>query len=294
MMFESLTLDDFDNIECEYLIKDLIPKNKITLYYADGGTGKTWISFAISKLLTARDNLIISYFDFDNPLSVLKERNVPKHLISQKNFYYVHNTKMTKEPIEMINNIGYQNKDLSNQLYIFDSLRNIVDVKHLRKSMQTMNSLMDIRELGGTIILIGHSNDRGKFEGNSNFKNSLDVMFKVSKSIYQKENCINIDFEVQKERVQVKNQSWSIDTNTLDMTLQDEVLGGMTYLQKVQKDKFITIMTRNDDVKITQTQLLKTAGFRRDDKTAINTLKVFTGYFWMAEKKGKTIYYKLI
>jgi hypothetical protein len=293
MMFESLTLDDFNDIECEYLIKDLIPKNKITLYFAQGGVGKSWVAFGISKILSKTD-LNINYFDFDNPLSVIKERNVPKELISKDNFKYIHYTKITKEPIEIINTLAYMSEDLSNEVYIFDSLRNMVDVKHLNRSMRLMDSLMTLRELGATIILIGHSTSRGTFEANQNIPNSLDVMFRVKKSIYQKANCINIDFEVTKERVVVKNQSWSIDTTSLDMTLQDQVLGGMTYLQKVQKDKLVSIMKRNDDVKITQTQLLKTAGFRKDDKTAINTLKVFTGYFWMAQKIGKTVYYKLI
>ena len=57
--------------EVEFLIKDLIPKKMITMFYADGGMGKTWFSYAIAAYLCKHSFETVYYLDFDNPIVTL-------------------------------------------------------------------------------------------------------------------------------------------------------------------------------------------------------------------------------
>ncbi|WP_201341741.1 hypothetical protein [Abyssogena phaseoliformis symbiont] len=65
----SLVVDDF-NANTNFIISDFLAEGLITLFYADGGNGKSWLGFAIAKHCTQLSKQVI-YLDFDNPLSVL-------------------------------------------------------------------------------------------------------------------------------------------------------------------------------------------------------------------------------
>ena len=84
----SLTKDNF-NEKVEFLIEGFLVKQLITLIYADGGTGKSYMAFALAKKL-CKEGQRVFFIDYDNPVGVLKQRGVDRLLIeSYENMNYI-------------------------------------------------------------------------------------------------------------------------------------------------------------------------------------------------------------
>ena len=65
-----------------------------------------------------------------------------------------------------------------NMIFFVDSLRDFADVNNEAKIGLVMNLLKDIREAGGTILILGHSNKDGRnYQGSNAIRNSLDNMY---------------------------------------------------------------------------------------------------------------------
>jgi len=62
------------NHEVNYIIDNFLVEQAITIYFAPPKQGKSRYSLGLTKYLYENTDKIIQYFDFDNPLSALKER----------------------------------------------------------------------------------------------------------------------------------------------------------------------------------------------------------------------------
>ena len=63
-----------------------------------------------------------------------------------------------------------------------------------------MNLLKDIREAGGTILILGHSNKDGRnYQGSNAIRNSLDNMYQKKKR--ELAEGVGVILEVRKERL---------------------------------------------------------------------------------------------
>lgn len=92
-----LTPSDF-NQKTEFLIEGFIPKHLITMIYADGGMGKSWLAMALAKY-AAQQGMTVAYLDYDNPMNVLKERGIEQKLIQAcSNLHYSHRSKTELQP----------------------------------------------------------------------------------------------------------------------------------------------------------------------------------------------------
>ncbi|MCT8125289.1 AAA family ATPase, partial [Alishewanella sp. BS5-314] len=99
LLSQALRPSDFER-QTEFLIPGFLAKNMITLVYADGGMGKSWLAFAVAKACSSPQKVI--YLDYDNPLNVLKDRGVQEKLISNRNIYYVQRSKSVMSAPEML------------------------------------------------------------------------------------------------------------------------------------------------------------------------------------------------
>ena len=61
------------------IIDGFLMERSINMIYARAGTGKTWLCFSISKLLTEL-GYDVCYLDPDNGIDVIKERGFDKHI----------------------------------------------------------------------------------------------------------------------------------------------------------------------------------------------------------------------
>lgn len=89
----------------EFLIDGILPCKLITIIYANGGSGKSFLGLALSKKLVANPAVKkVIYIDLDNPLNVLVERNI-EGLICPK-LSYIHRSSLCGiTPMDLIQKI---------------------------------------------------------------------------------------------------------------------------------------------------------------------------------------------
>jgi hypothetical protein len=286
--------------ETEFLIPKFLAKRRITMFYADGGNGKTWLNYGTAAYL-CRNKLakMVYYFDLDNPIDEVVSRNLEGLLINRyDNFKYIHRSDLEHtalETLEMLASKEYsRNHAYEDIVFIIDSARNVTNVLNNEKAMHMMNLLMDIREAGGTVLFIAHSNKDGKnYEGSNNLKNSSDAMFK--EYLISKENDVHVTvgLKTEKERKGIKDCDFRICIKTLDMTEADPVYSRMSQYEKefVSKGKE---NLRANPAGLNKTQFLESLGYKKDDVTARGTVEKFIDKFWKTEKTKAGIIFTLL
>lgn len=290
----SLSEADF-NERTEFIIDGFIAKRMITMVYADGGNGKSWLAFALAKYCAERMTQVF-YLDFDNPLSVLKERNVYDLLIaSHPNLHYVSRSKCELEPFELLRALSdcATAHQFENMLFVIDSLRDFADLNNDAKIGAVMNMLKNIREAGGTIFILGHSNKDGRnYQGSNAIRNSLDNMFRLKKRELGGTDSVGVILEVKKERVAIVDKAFDINPKTLTLSEVD-----LIEAQATEQDIEFVSLIKNillQDSQLNKTDLLNKAGFAKDDKSARARLEKYDGIYWQSTKRHTRIIYQLI
>ncbi len=288
---QALTGNDF-NESVEFLIPDFLPKKLITLIYADGGMGKSWLALSIAKLLAGRMKVI--YLDFDNPLSVLKERGVQNKLIGLNNLYYIQRGKSTMTAPEMLDALEQkaQGREYEDTLFIFDSLRNFCDVENSKSAMSTMDQIMNLREAGGTVIILSHANKDGRnYQGSNNIRNSIDNMYRLTK-IDSPMNEIRFVLGVKKERASILDCAFKVTTSNLMLQSIDVEEARMDADEK----EFVTTVQNVIRLRpgINKRLLLEELGYKEDDKTARARLDLYDGLYWVSAKQKGAYCYQLM
>jgi len=280
----------------EFLIDEFLPKNLITLYWAEGGNGKSFLSQAVTKyLLDANSITQAYYFDLDNPINVLKDRNVSELLVSNHPMLsYIHRSriKVDGEDLLFMLERGAVGDAYKGCIFVFDSLRNFVDVQNDGRVMRAMDALMNIREAGATILLLSHANKDGKnYQGSNNIKNSIDCMYKLRKT-YNDDVRIDFVLEVQKERAGIVNSAWRVDTDTLTLTRKEYKTAAMTEYDKLFTQKVKEALQKHPEG-LNKTALLEYVGHKKDDRTARDALERYEGDLWDAKKVSNVFTYTL-
>ena len=260
----ALTPEKLDK-QIEFLIPNFLAKRMITMYYADGGNGKSWLSLATAVYL-CENNLAkkVYYLDLDNPLDELKNRNVEEMTKTHPTLKYIHRSDLLETPLQTLeglaskeNSRGHAYEDI---VFVIDSARNITNLKNDDRAMYFMDLLMDIREAGATIFFIAHSNkDGNNYEGSNNLKNSTDAMFKLK--LHHKVNgkSLTLGLEAQKERAGVRDCAFEIDTITLKMTPADPLYAKMSYEEQNFVNRAKGILKENPEG-LNKSKLLEALG----------------------------------
>ena len=151
------------NIEDEWLVDKLIPKEAITLLHGRGGLGKTWLLLQVGSciadgkpfcgLSTIKGN--VYYVDFENPMSVLHQRSRILGRSSLQVWHVSHNPPPPR--LDESKWISY--KSLPTGLIIFDSMRSahLLDENSSKDMTLIMSRMKELRELGHTIIALLHA-----------------------------------------------------------------------------------------------------------------------------------------
>ncbi|WP_337840492.1 AAA family ATPase [Rheinheimera sp.] len=290
LVTQSLRQTDFDE-RTEFLIPGFLPKRMITLIFADGGMGKSWLAFAVAKRCLDFGEVI--YLDFDNPLNVLKERGVSETLIPLPGVYYVQRGKSRMSAQEMLSAMDEKasGNAYANKLVIVDSLRNFGDVMNDAKAMQLMNQLMNLREAGATVLILAHANKDGRnYQGSNNIRNSVDNMYRLTRADAPKDE-ISFVLTPVKERTTILECAFSVACRDLSLNH----INLETAKLNADELDFVTRAKASIEAQpgINKKELLQQLGFEQDDKTARNRLDEFEGVHWASTKKSGVYTYQL-
>jgi len=295
----SLDGHDFDE-ETDFIVDNVLAKRLITLFYADGGNGKSWLGSALARHCL-KLGLTTVYCDYDNPLSVLKERGIDKNLIqAHPDLQYIQRSKCQHSPQDLLGLLDAQaiGNTYHNWVIFIDSLRNFCNVNNEQQTMDTMNKLMNLREAGATIVILHHSNKDGKnYQGSNNIRNSVDNMYQIIKlekandsGSQSKSDCLRLHLKVKKERANIHDSALQINVRTLAISAIDK---DVATLSPAQEAFMQSVMAKLKDGEANKTQLLLAAGKSKDDKTARHWLNEFDGKYWQSCKKSGVFTYQL-
>ncbi|EOI6145587.1 hypothetical protein ACMU5N_001381 [Campylobacter coli] len=265
------------NEKLEFLIPDFLVKKAITIIYANGGSGKSYLSAAISKTLCkdARVKSIV-YVDMDNPLNILNERGFGELILNESKFTYIHRSSLKTsayELLEMIEGKGVAGS-YEGVLFILDSLRNFADIDNDTKMMSLMSLLMNLRECGATIMALHHSTKDGRaFKGSNHIRNSSDCMYFLQK-------VANLE------------QGFFINTKTLNIKNTDLQNAKISDKEEAFIEKVLKLLKEKN---LSTSEILLALDVSRSDNFSRNTLEKFKGIFWESElggENGRTFVWK--
>lgn len=167
-----LTLD----IRTEYLLQGLIPKGSITMLFGRGGIGKTSLCLQIARAVAEGIALgdlqtiktPVYYIDFENPLSVLKER-VEK--IGHTDNLWVWHISNNPMPPKLDSKDWELYKQLPPGLLIFDTMRasHLLDEDKSKDMALLLCRLKELREMGFDIVFLQHTpkGNEGIYKGST-------------------------------------------------------------------------------------------------------------------------------
>lgn len=286
----SLKKGDFRK-EHEFLIEGFLPEELITMIYSAGGSGKSFLSFAIAKRMCELGKKVF-YLDFDNPVSVLKERHIDKLLIEKyENLRYIQRSSLQIPPFDLVMHleasaIKGMYKDC---VFFLDSLINFCDLFNDNRLMRLFDALKNMREAGATIIVLHHANKDGKnYQGSTCIRNAIDCMYKLNQRPAN-ENELNFFLEVQKERASIIDNSFCLDVTSLDLPTLEKDIAMMSEYEFGFSAKAVKLLKEQES--LNKTEFLSLLGHEKDDKTARECLDKFDGKLWYSQKVGKSIFY---
>jgi RecA-family ATPase len=287
-----LTTDDF-NQDIDFIIDNFIPERMITMIYADGGNGKSWLALGLANIAASYDMQVI-YLDYDNPINTLKERGVEAKLIDYyDNLFYSHRSKAIA-PTVMLEALEQRaiGQAFENTLIIIDSLRNFGDMKNDLSAMRVCEKLMNIREAGATIVALHHSTKNGSnYEGSNNLRNSIDNMYRLNKA-QSPEGTIKWWLEVKKERAAIQDCAFELNVNDFVMR---EISLDEVKLTDDERDFIEAVKSAlANGTTLNKTNLLKELGYEKDNILARDRLDKFDGAHWKSTKAQRSLVYELI
>lgn len=149
------------NTNFEYLIDRFIVKEEITMWAAKPSTGKSLLSVAVANICLKNNRVErVMYFDADNGMSTLKERNIDTLKLQHgRNFRYFHESQAGKKEMwQIIRKL--QRTNLIGTIIIFDSIKNFIsgDRDKNKDVSKVMDVLKSLRKQGATVLFLHHTN----------------------------------------------------------------------------------------------------------------------------------------
>lgn len=158
----NLDPDKIKELKVEYLYHNMIVKNEVTMIAAKPSSGKSLTAIAFTHMALQNNDVdYVFYFDLDNSLTTLKERNI-QDLSTKwgKKLQYIHPSFCEKAIIwRMIKEL--QSRDLSNCLIVFDSAKNFMlnGDRDKNKDVSKVTEIFKaLRNKGATVLFLHHTN----------------------------------------------------------------------------------------------------------------------------------------
>lgn len=296
---QSLDYDKLSTIQTRYLIDDFLVSEAITMIYGKESQGKSFFLLGLVKKFEAREDINeIVYVDLDNPKNQLKKRNLHLHFKDKPKVTYIHKGDMTMDKVELLelfkNGAKVKGEPYKDCIFIIDSTRdffynlyNDIEVRHFMQIMK------DIRDAGGTVLLIHHSTKSGKvIDGSADFTKSADNVYELKQKA-RFDNVLHYTLRVEYDRDDIKDCGFSVDTQTLELSELDASLSQMSEYEEDFVNKAVSALKKNP-AGLNKTEIIESTGHQKSDNTARDTLDKFTDKFWRCEKQKNKFFYTLI
>ena len=192
----NLNPSSIDSLNVEYLYHNMLVKNEVTMIAAKPSSGKSLTTMAFANMALEKNDIdYVFYFDLDNSLTTLKERNI-QELITKwaKRLQYIHPSFVEKPIIwRMIKEL--QTRDLTNCLVVFDSAKNFM-IGGDRDKNKDVSKVTEIfkamRNKGSTVLFLHHTNKPNKdlnnliYAGSSAWEEDSSNAFILHQNDYKK------------------------------------------------------------------------------------------------------------
>jgi len=214
-------------IDAEIIWSNTIVRGHVQVWAAPANGGKTTLAMHAAKEL-AHDGFDVFYFLEDAGGSDLKQ------LVdtATSGGYRLLNSTVTGKSVgdilKTIGEIAGSQADLSNNVYIFDTLKKFCDLMGKGASRAFFSLMRSLSTLGGTVILLGHTNKnpdhRGKpiFEGVGDVRNDVDELFYLSKSAPDENGNSLIGIEPDKVRAVLQATTYKLTANREVIPIETE------------------------------------------------------------------------
>jgi len=295
----SLDLHHFSTeAETEFLVQDFIAKERIVMYWADGGTGKSTLAYALINYIQINHKMrMVTIIDPDNPLDELRVKKVDSILMKYDNLKVIHSETLLIRAIEVLDElVSYVSPDFYKDcLFLLDSAREFVDVDNNKAVQSFMEQVKKLRSAGATVIIIMHGNKDGKnYQGSNHFFNSCDAISKVRKGSIQKDGKFVYIIDTSKGRAGAKSCAFSVNINNYHLEQISYDIATLSNYDAEFIAKVTPILKENKDG-INQKNLLEALGLPEDNKAGREALSKFTDKYWKVIKGLKNAnFYHLI
>jgi hypothetical protein len=175
-------------IKVDWIVKNLIPKESITLLHSIGGVGKSYLMYGIAKSVADGEpffgldvmGMNVYYIDFENPLPEIVDRMKKMGGSENLKIWHLGHDQM---PVRFDAAEWEIYKTFPPGLFIIDSLRSshMLEENSSKDAAFVMARHKEIRALGNTIILIHHENKVGGYRGSTAWFDLSDHILKFSR-----------------------------------------------------------------------------------------------------------------
>jgi len=175
-------------IKVEWVVKNLIPKESLTLLHSIGGVGKSYLMYQLAQSVAEGKPFFdldiiktnVYYIDFENPLPEIVDRI--KKIGGSENLRIWH-LRHNPMPVRLDTDEWMIYKTFPPGLFIIDSLRSshLLDENSSKDASLIMGRYKEIRSLGSTVILIHHDNKGGGYRGSTAWFDLPDHILKFSR-----------------------------------------------------------------------------------------------------------------
>jgi hypothetical protein len=214
-----LTKEEFDAIaDPEFIVQGLIVKGHVIVIAAAPGAGKTTIFFHLAGRMAA-NGLKVIYVNAD--VSAGDAKYYHEKATKQGINLLLPDMKVGTSMNDVVNAIASQNNqgaDLSNTVFIFDTLKKMADVIQKGSIKRLLLLMRSLSAKGATIILLAHTNKFAGADGRPVFEGTGDLRADVDELIYlipqkNSDGSMTVSVEPDKTRADIESMSFSISAS---------------------------------------------------------------------------------
>jgi len=291
--FENMALkvEELNFEKTLFLIEGFLVSEAITMVYGPPSQGKTWFMLALSAKLAPVMKKVF-YIDFDNPKRQLKERGVDRIIGRYANVKYFSKGGLKATQTEFLGEIDKNayGENYKGCLFFVDSTRDFVDNIHNDTQAKAfMQKMKNIRDAGGTVVLIHHASKSGRvIDGSGEFAKSADNVYELRQKA-RIDSVLQFVLKVENDRDAIKDCGFSVDTKALKLDVMDETIAKMSGYEEEFVNKAVEALKKNPEG-LNQTELLKALGHEKTDRTARDTVDKFVDKFWQKKKINERLF----
>lgn len=283
-------------LETNYIIDKFLVERAITMIYAAPKQGKSRFAIGLAKYLFSNTTFYPQYFDFDNPLSALKDRGIDE-LVEEgaSRFDYIHPEKVAITSKEALDKLVANALDDNYAGYVFfiDSATDFCNEGDDNDVKRFMNKLKTLRNAGASVIFLHHTNKNdGGYKGSTVFRSASDNVYALVNE-YEDSTGVTYTLDVDAGRFKVENKAFHLSSTGYILKELDYSEVKIPKTEQIEIRKVTKTLEQNGEMN--QGDLLsKALDTDSTDKTAKALLAKYNDKYWTSEKKGKFIIYKLI